>query len=76
MYTYCRVSIIFVDDENPNYQSIDGVLYSKDGKKIIRYAKAKKDTSFDIPDGVTEIGDFAFFGSKNLEIIKKRDKKI
>lgn len=66
LYAYVALENIFVDENNPVYKSIDGNLYSKDGKKIIRYAKAKKDTSFDIPNGVVEIGDFAFFGSKNL----------
>lgn len=66
LYAYVALENIFVDENNPVYKSIDGNLYSKDGKKIIRYAKAKKNTSFDIPNGVVEIGDFAFFGSKNL----------
>ena len=66
LYAYVALENIFVDGNNPVYKSIDGNLYSKDGKKVIRYAKAKKDTSFDIPNGVVEIGDFAFFGSKNL----------
>ncbi len=66
LYAYVALENIFVDEGNPVYKSIDGVLYSKDGESLIRYAKAKKNTSFDIPDGVVEIGDFAFFGSKNL----------
>jgi len=66
LYAYVSLENIFVDENNSVYKSIDGNLYSKDGKRIIRYAKAKKDTSFDIPDGVVEIGDFAFFGSGNL----------
>lgn len=66
LYAYVALENIFVDENNPVYKSVDGNLYSKDDKKIIRYAKAKKDTSLDIPNGVVEIGDFAFFGSKNL----------
>lgn len=66
LYAYVALEYVFVDANNPVYKSVDGNLYSKDGKKIIRYAKAKKDTSLDIPNGVVEIGDFAFFGSKNL----------
>ena len=66
LYAYVALKNIFVDENNLVYKSIDGNLYSKDGKKIIRYAKAKKDTLLDIPNGVVEIGDFAFFGSKNL----------
>ena len=66
LYAYVALENIFVDENNPVYKSVDGNLYSKDGKKIIRYATAKKDTSFDIPDGVIEIGKNAFSGSRNL----------
>ena len=66
LYAYVALENIFVDENNPVYKSVDGNLYSKDGKTLIRYAKAKKNTLFDIPNGVVEIGDFAFFGSKNL----------
>ena len=66
LYAYVALENIFVDENNPVYKSVDGNLYSKDVKKIIRYAKAKKNMSLDIPNGVVEIGDFAFFGSKNL----------
>ena len=67
VYPYCRVSIIFVDDENPNYQSIDGVLYSKDGESLIRYPHGKVDSSFTVPDGVTDICESAFEGCPHLK---------
>ena len=51
---------ITVDEDNTSYQSIDGNLYSKDGKTFIQYAIAKKNTSFTIPDSVTSIGEWAF----------------
>ena len=52
---------ITVDEDNTSYQSIDGNLYSKDGKTLIQYAIGKKNTSFTIPDSVTSIG-YAAFG--------------
>ncbi|MBQ8343278.1 MAG: leucine-rich repeat domain-containing protein [Clostridia bacterium] len=51
---------IVVDENNATYQSIDGNLYSKDGTKLLVYAGGKTETSFAIPDTVTEIGDDAF----------------
>ena len=51
---------INVAPDNPNYKSIDGVLYTKDGKTLIAYPIGKKDTSFIVPDGVEEIADYAF----------------
>ena len=51
---------ITVSENNSTYASIDGNLYSKDGKTLIQYAIGKTDTSFTIPDSVTSIGDEAF----------------
>ena len=51
---------INVSENNPTYTSINGNLYSKDGKTLIQYALGKQDTVFTIPDGVTSIGDSAF----------------
>ena len=51
---------IHVDANNANYKSIDGNLYTKDGKTLIQYAIGKTDTAFIIPDSVTRIGDLAF----------------
>ena len=47
---------IIVGENNPKYMSIDGNLYSKDGKTLIKYAAGKKDATFEIPEGVTTIG--------------------
>ena len=57
---------INVDEGNPNYTSIDGNLYNKDGKTLIQYAIGKKDTSFTIPSSVTSIGGWAFYGCTSL----------
>ncbi len=57
---------IAVAADNLSYQSIDGNLYSKDGKTLIQYAIGKQDASFTIPDGVTTIGDKAFSGCSSL----------
>ena len=51
---------IIVDEDNPNYKSIDGNLYSKDGKTLLKYADGTSNTIFEIPAGVTSIGDYAF----------------
>ena len=60
-FFYCTsLTSITVDENNTAYKSIDGSLYSKDGKTLIQYAVGKNDTSFTIPDSVTSIGDRAF----------------
>ena len=64
---------INVDENNSAYKSIDGNVYSKDGKILIQYAIGKKDTSFAIPKGVTSIGEYAFVGCNSLTSITISD---
>lgn len=54
---------IHVDPKNPNYMDIDGVLFSKDGKLLHTYPAGKQVDSYSIPDGVTELGECAFYYS-------------
>ena len=57
---------ITVDENNEYYKSIDGSLYTKDGKTLIRYVSNENVTEYVIHDGVTCIGDNAFSGCKTL----------
>lgn len=54
-----------VSKDNTLYCAIDGVLYSKDKKRLITYP-AGKSKSYQIPDGVTTIGTYAFYRCKEL----------
>lgn len=56
-----------VDEANPNYCSVDGVLYNKAMTKLIACPSRK--TSVDIPESVTEIAENAFQGCKHLESV-------
>ena len=56
---------IEVDSENQNYTSLDGVLFSKDLIKIIRYPEGRSG-DYTIPSNVTSIGNFAFKGCAGL----------
>ncbi len=60
-----------VSDENPVYQSIDGILYTKDGKEIVAYPGGGIN-EFTVPESVTSIGELSFCGSlvKNVVIPK------
>ena len=58
---------ILVDEGNQSYISIDGNLYTKDGKTLLQYATENPRPSFVVPQGVTAIGDNAFSGSQYLE---------
>ena len=57
-----KLSVITVDEGNPNYKAVDGVLFSKDDKTLIAYPKGKEGTTYTIPASVTEIGRYAFSG--------------
>ncbi len=67
---------IEVDEDNPNYKSVDGVLYTKDGTKLVQYPAGKKGTSYDIPNGVLSIGYGAFGISSKLEKISIPDSVV
>ena len=51
-----------VGSSNPSYSSINGLLLSKDGKTVI----AGVNGNVIIPDGVTNIADYAFYGCSGL----------
>ena len=56
---------IEVANDNMNYTSISGILFSKNKTELIQYPAAKTDSTYIIPDGVTRI-DYAFGSCKNL----------
>lgn len=65
--TICdALTTITVAEENPYYQSIDGVLFSDDGLRLFRYPAGRQDESYSVPASVTSIEGNAFFGSDDL----------
>lgn len=54
------LSEISVDENNKNYASLDGNLYSKNMEKLIRYCYKEGQTSFSLPASVVSLGDSAF----------------
>ena len=66
-FEYCsNLKEIIVDENNPNYTSIDGVLYNKDITHL--YVCPSKKTLTEIPDTVEKIGGYA--GSYDASDIK------
>ena len=63
----CRsLENIIVDSRNPAYTSVDGVLFDKNIKTIIKYPEGKKIKTYTIPSSVTTIGNSAFSSCSNL----------
>lgn len=60
---------IDVDSNNAYWKSVDGVLFSADGKKLISYPAAKKDKTYMVPQEVEKVYSGAFSGCGNLEKI-------
>ena len=60
---------ITVSEENTAFKSVDGNLYTKDGKKLVQYALGKAEKSPTLIDTVEEIGSCAFAGNQYLEKI-------
>lgn len=52
---------IFVDEGNTVYASADGILFNKDQTTLITYPAGKKNTTYIIPEGVTNIASCAVY---------------
>lgn len=60
---------IFVDEANMYYSSEDGVLFNKDKNILITYPCLNERKSYKVPDGVTKIGDAAFWRNEHIETL-------
>lgn len=59
---------ITVTEKSQKYKSIDGIVYTKDGKCLVKCPITKKHV--DIPDEVESIGTKAFQNNRNISEIK------
>ncbi len=49
------------------YKSVDGVLFSKNGKELLLYPEGRPDKSYTVPEGVERIAVGAFAGAAKLK---------
>lgn len=64
-----------VDPQNPYYKGENGLLLSKDGKVLI--GSILRTGTYTIPEGIEEIGGYAFYGSSSLlEVYLTNVKKV
>ena len=56
LFSFCdNLTAINVTEGNPNYMSVNGVLYSDNGTKLLQYPAGKTDTTLVIPEGIIAI---------------------
>ncbi|MBE6849584.1 MAG: hypothetical protein E7502_06770 [Ruminococcus sp.] len=69
-FTGCSsLTALHVDPDNAEYISVDGVLYTKDKTKLVKYPDNKEGTEYVIPASVEFIEYNAFQGCNNLSAI-------
>ncbi len=64
---------IEVSDNNKNYSSFDGILFNKNKSELIAYPAGKTDSEYAIPNSVTSIGSYAFYGCTSLTSVEIPD---
>lgn len=67
-FTLSALEAFEVDPENPFFQAgDDGVLYSRDGKRLVQYPYNKPAKAYVVQDGTQCIEEYAFSNTQNLE---------
>ena len=67
--SYPTLKSLIVDEDNPEYRSLNGVLYNKDMSVLITYPAAKEGDRFLIPSVVTGLESYSFRDCDNLREI-------
>ncbi len=60
---------IVVSEENEHFTAINGVLYSKDQKRLVKFPEAKVETTFKVPKFVSVVDRNAFHKSQIKNIV-------
>ncbi len=61
-----QLTSINVEKGNENYKSVQGVLFSGDKKTLIQYPAGKSIDAYIIPNNITCVDKYAFYGCSNL----------
>ena len=68
-----ELKTISVSPEHPYFATIDGVLFRKADKALISYPASISSSTYTIPQGITAIGDSAFFYCDSLTSVSIPD---
>lgn len=58
-----------VDENNQYFKSVDGVLYTKDGKRLVSYPTCKKDETYEILEGVKLMDQMSISSNTNVKTL-------
>ncbi len=61
-----KLTAVNVSSNDSYYSSVNGVLFSKDMKKLILYPAGKNESSYTIPSECTNVQSYAFCSNKSL----------
>jgi hypothetical protein len=61
-----KLEQIQVEEENPSYRSVDGVLFNKTGKTLILYPSGKTADTYVVPETVEIIDEYSFSSNQYL----------
>lgn len=64
---------ITVSEDNPGLTVCDGVLFNKDMTKLLLYPTLRPGTKYEIPDGVSQIWQRAFYMTQEIEEVTLSD---
>lgn len=64
-----KITQFIASTENEYYEVIDGNLYDKKKKELIKYAVGKRDSIVQVADGTKTIGEYAFLNARNVKEI-------
>ena len=68
-FSHYPSGMLSIPDTNQWYKVIDGNVYSKDGDKLIAYSCYPSEETFILPEGVIEIGSYAFRYNSDLHMV-------
>lgn len=69
-----QLKTVTVDPENPAYCDIDGILMTKDAQTLVAFSRKNASwRSYTVPQTVTGISDFAFYGCDAMKLITLPD---
>ena len=63
------VTDVFVEEGNEAFCSIDGVLFTKDGKEMLIYPNGRTEEEYNVPEGTERVWS-AFYYPENLKVLK------